>query len=176
MPGHIDSLLSFEYGVDSYLSILGRNMTVNAPTLPFGTAMALAERNLRGPLTRILTEEDLEPGAWFTLNALGLRGATSTRTVKDLLSTSGYDEPRADSLLARLATGGLIEERDGLLQLTPAGAERYTSVRDRIATAAGRVFSLFDATQVETARALLQQLAETDPATIQAVAFDETPA
>ncbi|TCC51064.1 hypothetical protein E0H75_13050 [Kribbella capetownensis] len=149
---------------------------MNAPTLPFGTAMALAERNLRGPLTRILTEEDLEPGAWFTLNALGLRGIVPTTTVKELLSTSGYDEPRADALLPRLAAGGLIEDRDGLLQLSPAGSERYTSVRDRIATAAGRVFSLFDATQVETARALLQQLAETDPATINAVAFAEAPA
>ncbi|MEV0802707.1 hypothetical protein AB0I34_33780 [Kribbella sp. NPDC050281] len=149
---------------------------MNAPTLPFGTAMALAERNLRGPLTRILTEEDLEPGAWFTLNALGLRGATPTRTVKDLLSTSGYDGPRADALLARLAAGGLIEDRDELLHLTPAGSERYAAVRDRIGTASGRVFSLFDPTRVETARALLQQLAETDPATIEAVAFDEVPA
>jgi DNA-binding MarR family transcriptional regulator len=162
--------------VDSYLSILGRNIAVNAPTLPFGTAMALAERNLRGPLTRILTEEDLEPGAWFTLNALGLRGATQTTTVKELLSTSGYDHPRADALLARLAAVGLIEDSDELLRLTPAGAERYASVRDRIGTATARVFSLFDATRVETARALLQQLAETDPATIDAVAFAEAPA
>jgi hypothetical protein len=38
------------------------------------------------------------------------------------------------------------------------------------------VFSLFDATQVETARALLQQVAETDPDTIAAIAFDESPA
>ncbi|TCC65664.1 hypothetical protein E0H73_01625 [Kribbella pittospori] len=149
---------------------------MNAPTLPFGTAMALAERNLRGPLTRILTDEDLEPGAWFTLNALGLRGTTPKKTVKELLATSGYDGPRADAMLGRLAAGGLIEDRDEQLHLTPAGADRYTSVRDRIATASGRVFSLFDATQVETARALLQQLAETDPATINAVAFNEAPA
>ena len=148
---------------------------MNAPTLPFGTAMALAERNLRGPLIRILTEEDLEPGAWFTLNALGLRGAIPTTTVQELLSTSGYDHPSADALLARLAAVGLIEDSDGLLRLTPSGAERYTCVSDRIGAATGRVFSLFDATQVETARALLQQLAESDPATIDAVAFDEGP-
>ena len=151
-------------------------MTVSAPTLPFGTAMALAERNLRGPLTRILTEEDLEPGAWFTLNALGLRGTTPTRTVKDLLSTSGYDGPRADALLARLAAVGLIEDGDELLRLTAAGAERYASVIDRIGTVTRRVFSLFDAARVETARALLQQIAETDPATIAAIAFDQAPA
>lgn len=149
---------------------------MNAPTLPFGTAMALAERNLRGPLIRILTEEGLEPGAWFTLNALGLRGATPTATVKELLSTSGYDNSSADALLGRLAAAGLIEDGAELLRLTPAGAERYAAVRDRIGTASGRVFGLFDATQVETARALLQQVAETDPATIDAVAFDEAPA
>ena len=149
---------------------------MNAPTLPFGTAMALAERNLRGPLIQILTEEDLEPGAWFTLNALGLRGATPTTTVKALLSTNGYDDASVDALLARLAAGGLIEDSDELLRLTAAGVERYASVSDRIGTATRRVFSLFDATRVETTRALLQQIAETDPATIAAIAFDEAPA
>lgn len=149
---------------------------MNAPTLPFGTAMALAERNLRGPLTRILTEENLEPGAWFTLNALGLRGATPATTIKELLSTNGYDDASVDALLARLAAGGLVADGDELLHLTPAGAERYASVSNRIGTATRRVFSLFDATQVETARALLQQVAETDPATITATAFNETPA
>jgi DNA-binding MarR family transcriptional regulator len=146
---------------------------MNAPTLPFGTAMALAERNLRGPLLRILTEEGLEPGAWFTLNALGLRGATSPSTVKELLFTNGYGDPGVDALVARLAADGLIEVREERLRLTPAGAERYTALRDRIGTVTGRVFSLFDATRVETARALLQQIAETDPATINAVAFEE---
>ncbi|MGY4771634.1 MarR family winged helix-turn-helix transcriptional regulator [Kribbella sp. CWNU-51] len=146
---------------------------MDAPTLPFGTAIALAERNLRGPLAQILTEEDLEPGAWFTLNALGLRGAIPTTTVRELLSSSGYDDASVDALLARLATVGLIEDGNELLRLTPAGAERYASVGDRIGTATRRVFSLFDATQVETARTLLQQIAETDPATIAAIAFDE---
>ena len=149
---------------------------MNAPRLPFGTAMALAERNLRGPLIRILTEEDLEPGAWFTLNALGLRGGTPTTTVKELLFTSGYDDPSVDALLARLAADGLIEDGDEQLSLTPAGAERYASVTDRIGTVTGRVFSLFDATRVETARALLQQIAETDQATIDAAAFEDAPA
>ena len=90
-------------------------------------------------------------------------GATPTTTVKELLSTSGYDRASVDALLARLAADGLIEDGDELLRLTPAGAERYASVSDRIGTATRRVFSLFDATRVETARALLQQIAETDP-------------
>jgi DNA-binding MarR family transcriptional regulator len=138
--------------------------------------MALAERNLRGPLLRILTEEDLEPGAWFTLNALGLRGATPPSTIKELLFTSGYDDPGVDALLARLAADGLIDGGDERLRLTPAGAELYTALRDRIGTVTGRVFSLFDASRVETARALLQQIAETDPATITAIAFEEAEA
>ncbi|TCN38908.1 hypothetical protein EV644_108303 [Kribbella orskensis] len=149
---------------------------MNAPRLPFGTAMALAERNLRGPLIRILTEEDLEPGAWFTLNALGLRGGTPTTTVKELLFTSGYDDRSVDALLARLAADGLLEDGDEQLSLTPAGAERFASLSDRIGTVTGRVFSLFDATQVEAARALLQQIAETDQATIDAAAFEDAPA
>ena len=146
-----------------------------APTLPFGTAMALAERNLRGPLLRILAEENLGPGAWFTLNALGLRGPIPAATVKELLGTNGYDGPGVDALLARLAADGLVEVGEQV-RLTPAGAERYRALRDRIGKVTGRVFSLFDATRVETARALLQQIAETDPATINAAAFEETPA
>jgi DNA-binding MarR family transcriptional regulator len=149
---------------------------MNSPTLPFGTAMALAERNLRGPLSRILTEQHLEPGAWFTLNALGLRGEVAASALKGMLSTNGYDPPSADNLIGGLSSDGLIQQSGKQLQLTPAGSERYAAVRDQIATVTARIFSLYDATKVETARTVLQQIAETDPTTIEAVAFDQAPA
>lgn len=139
--------------------------------LPFGTAMALAERNLRGPLVRILHEEGLEPGAWFTLNALGLRGPSPRTVVTGLLSTNGYDAEQAGALVGRLVADGLVE--DGAeLRLTAAGSDRFAALTERITEVTRRVFSLFDPEQVETARAVLQQIAEIDAATIDRVAFD----
>lgn len=143
------------------------------PTLPFGTAMALAERNLRGPLQRILADEALDPGAWFTLNALGLRGPTPRYFLRAMLGTNGYDERGADELISVLAAWGLVEGDDDALRLTDAGAERYAAVSGRIGEVTRRIFTLFDATQVESARALMQQIAETDPGTIERVAFAE---
>jgi hypothetical protein len=145
---------------------------MTSPTLPFGTAMALAERNLRGPLVRILAEEELEAGAWFTVNALGLRGAAPRAVLKQLLSTNGYDEANAEALLSRLATDALVENSEGWLRLTPIGRERFDSISGRIRDVTRRIFGLFDPTRVETTRALLQQIAEVDPATIDRVAFE----
>lgn len=146
---------------------------MTTPTLPFGTAMALAERNLRGPLQRILAEEALEPGAWFTMNALGLRGHTPRHALRGLLGTNGYDDRGADELITALATWGLVEGDDDALRLTDTGTERYTAVSARIGEASRRIFTLFDAAQVESARVLLQQIAETDPRSISRVAFAE---
>ena len=84
--------------------------------------------------------------------------------------------PDPSKRLAPAAAAGLIEDGDELLCLTRAGAERYAAVSERIGTGTRQVFSLFDATQVEAACTLLQQIAETDPATIAAIAFDEVPA
>ncbi|WP_425954979.1 hypothetical protein [Xylanimonas sp. McL0601] len=139
-------------------------------TLPFGTAMALAERNLSGPLTRILSEERTELGAWFTLNALGLRGPSPRGVLTGLLSTNGYGDGKADALLERLAADGLLEGTD-TVRLTAAGADRFTALTARITSVTRRVFALFDPGQVESTRALLQQIAEVDPATIESVAF-----
>ena len=150
---------------------------MNAPRLPFGTAMALAERNLRGPLIRILTEEDLEPGAWFTLNALGLRGGTSTTTVKELLFSSGYDDPSVDAWLLRASP-----PTDSSRTATSSSASRpqEPSATRPSLTGSARSPVGYSASSMrpgsETARALLQQIAETDQATIDAAAFEDAPA
>lgn len=143
------------------------------PTLPFGTAMALAERTLRGPLVRILAEEQLEPGGWFTLNALGLRGVTPRAALMQLLSTNATDAAATEQLLSRLAADGLIEQGDRGLRLTSTGRQRFDSISGRIEAASRRIFGLFDENQVEATRALLQQIAEVEPATIDRVAFEE---
>ena len=144
-------------------------------TLPFGTAMALAERNLRQPLVRILAEEQLAANEWFTINALGLRGAMPRVVLKDLLSTNGNDAADVEVLLSGLATDALVEDGDdGRLRLTSGGRQRFDSISDRVAAVTGRIFGLFDASQVEATRALLQQIAEVDPETIERVAFQES--
>lgn len=145
---------------------------MTTPTLPFGTAVALAQRTLTQPLMTILAEKGLEPGAWFTLHALGLRGGTlSAKVATDLLATNGYDEAAADELYDRLAASGDITVGEGALSLTGTGSDHYASVRDHIDTVTRRIFDQFDADRVELARAFLQELAELDQEELGRIAF-----
>ena len=134
-----------------------------ATRLPFGTALALAQRTLAAPLAAVLSAEDLTMPAWFTLNALGLRGPTPTEAVAQLLATNGLNVAAVRELLADLGDAGLVAERDGVVSLTVAGAARYAQLRDRIDSVTTRIFQNFDASRVEVTRSLLQEIAETDP-------------
>jgi hypothetical protein len=100
---------------------------------------------------------------WFTLNALGLRGPTSLDDLAHLLATNGLDAAAARDLVATMETSGTVEVRGGVVSLTPAGTVRYTGLRDRIGVVTARIFEQFDAGRVETARSLLQEIADTDP-------------
>jgi hypothetical protein len=131
--------------------------------LPFGTALALAQRTLTAPLAVVLRTEGLDMPEWFTLNALGLRGAAHMEVLADLLSTNGLDTAAAQNLVTAMKNAGLVEVNDGLVTLTSAGITRYTSLRDRIKLISNRVFEQFDPVRVETARALLQEIADIDP-------------
>jgi DNA-binding MarR family transcriptional regulator len=100
---------------------------------------------------------------WFTLNSLGLRGAARIEALADLLATNGLDAADTANLVAAMNTAGLVEADSGMVALTPAGANRYAEVRDRINLVTGRIFEQFDADRVETTHSLLQDLADTDP-------------
>ncbi|MFC4999347.1 hypothetical protein ACFPIJ_16040 [Dactylosporangium cerinum] len=111
----------------------------------------------------MLDAEGLTMPAWFTLNALGLQGPTPTEALSNLLATNGLDTAAVAELLAALADAGLVDVDDGVASLTTAGTARYTQLRDRIGAVTTRIFERFDAADVETARRLLQQIAQTDP-------------
>jgi DNA-binding MarR family transcriptional regulator len=128
--------------------------------LPFGTALALAQRTLTAPLTTVLREEDVAPPEWFTLNALGLRGATHKEELAALLATNGVD---GVEVVAGLERAGLVEVRAEVVTLTSAGTARYTELRDRIGAVTTRIFAPFDPDRVETARGLLEEIAGLDP-------------
>jgi len=134
-----------------------------ATRLPFGTALALAQRTLAAPLAAVLSAEDTTMPAWFTLNALGLRGPTPTEVVANLLATNGLNIAAVRELLAALGGAGLVDERDGVVSLTVAGTARYAELRDRIDSVTTRIFQNFDASRVEITRSLLQEIAEADP-------------
>ena len=134
-----------------------------SPELPFGTALALAQRTLTAPLIAILADEDIEMPAWFTLNALGLRGSAPVPILAGLLRPNGLDEDQAGRLFASLSAAGLVEQVDGGVSLTPSGRSRYEALRDRITAAGSRLFAAFEPERVEDARRLLQQIAESDP-------------
>jgi hypothetical protein len=131
--------------------------------LPFGTALALAQRTLSAPLAAVLGTQHVGMREWFTLNALGLRGSTPMEILADLLSTNGLDAPAAEELVAGLEDAGLIEVRDGVVSLTSSGTDRYSSLRDQIGLVTSRIFEQFDAGRVEAARGLLQEIADIDP-------------
>jgi DNA-binding MarR family transcriptional regulator len=135
--------------------------------LPFGTALALAQRNLSAPLAAVLGTEQVEMREWFTLNALGLRGPARLEVLADLLATNGLDAAAARDLIAGLERAGLVAVDDGVVDgvvsLTASGTARYTHLRDRIGLVTTRIFDQFDAARVETARDLLQEIAEIDP-------------
>ncbi|WP_214108530.1 MarR family winged helix-turn-helix transcriptional regulator [Acrocarpospora catenulata] len=134
-----------------------------ATKLPFGTALALAQRTLTAPLAAVLSTENLDMREWFTLNALGLRGSIRMEVITDLLATNGLDASAARNLVAGMENSGLIETRDSVVSLTQAGATRYTSLRERINQVTTRIFDQFDAERVETARSLLQEIADINP-------------
>ena len=136
---------------------------MNTPTLPFGTAIALAQRTLTTSLHEVLGSDGLADVEWFALNALGLRG--SELPVDDLaalLATNGLDRPHVEALLDDLAGRGLVERTASDVRLTEDGRVRYAGVQKRIALRSAEVFGRFDAARVEDARALLQEIAELD--------------
>jgi hypothetical protein len=135
----------------------------HATNLPFGTALALAQRTLSAPLAAVLRTEHLGMREWFTLNGLGLRGSTRMEVLADLLATNGLDAAAARDLVAGMENSGLVEVRGGVVSLTQAGTARYTSLRDRISQVTTRIFERFDAERVETTRGLLEEIAEIDP-------------
>ena len=138
-------------------------MSTDTPVLPFGTALALAQRYLARQFTQTITSCGLPAVEWFTLNALGLRGPTlPVATLTDLSATNGLDAAAVNALLADMAGRGLAERAGGTVTLTVAGKARYEEVRVALDADARGTFSRLDAEQVETARALLQQIAELD--------------
>jgi DNA-binding MarR family transcriptional regulator len=138
-------------------------MMTQATRLPFGTALALAQRTLAAPLAAVLSAENLRMPEWFTLNALGLRGSTPMEILSNLLATNDLDAAAVQQLLMALSDAGLVEVRDSVVSLTTTGNLRYTELRGRIDVVTTRIFEHFDAARVETARSLLQEIADTDP-------------
>lgn len=138
-------------------------MKTDTPPLPFGTALALAQRYLARQFTRTIDACGLPPVEWFTLNGLALRGsALPIVTIADLLATNGLDRAAVDALLADMAGRGLIETTAETVTLTSAGHARYEEVRDALDADGQDTFGRLDAERVETTRALLQQIAELD--------------
>jgi hypothetical protein len=134
-----------------------------ATRLPFGTALALAQRTLNAPLAAVLSTEGLAMPEWFTLNALGLRGPSAMDTLAGLLASNGLDASAARHLIGGLEGAGNVEVHDDVVSLTSAGTARFADLRERIGQVTARIFEQFDADRVEATRSLLQEIADIDP-------------
>ena len=138
-------------------------MSTDTHVLPFGTALALAQRYLARQFNQSMEALGLAAVEWFTLNALGLRGPTlPTANMAGLLATNGLDQAGVDALLAHMTRRGLIETTSTTATLTAAGRARFEEVRDALDADGRATFDRLDAEKVEAARALLQEIAELD--------------
>jgi hypothetical protein len=80
----------------------------------------------------------------------------------DLLASNGQDASAAREVIAALGNSGLVEVNGSAASLSQAGTTRYTILRKRIDQVTARIFEQFDAERVETARGLLQEIADLD--------------
>jgi hypothetical protein len=124
----------------------------------FGQALGLAERTLSSILRDHLALRNTVPEAWYTLRLLGTRGPAYPRTyLTRMLEGPGVDADTTDALLARLEADGLIRG-DAELDLTPAGAAQYQSLRNYIVGPSIQLLSQFDVHDIETTVRTLQAI------------------
>jgi hypothetical protein len=124
----------------------------------FGQALGLAERTLSGILRDHLAVRNTVPEAWYSLRLLATRGPAYPRAeLTRMLEGPGVDADATDALLARLEADGLIHG-DAELDLTPAGAAQYQSLREYISGPSVQLLGQFDIHDIETTVRTLQAI------------------
>jgi DNA-binding MarR family transcriptional regulator len=132
-----------------------------APPLPFGTALAFAERALTASLKAFLAERDVTPHTWYALNVTARRGPLPVDALRSDLEQARDASPASvRELLDRLASDGLIDLGSGEATLTADGEALYRSLRDAIAARTARLLEPFDPSEVEATIRVLRTLAE----------------
>jgi DNA-binding MarR family transcriptional regulator len=134
---------------------------MSKPPVPFGQALAFAERALTATLRQHLAERGTTPETWYALQLIATRGPGMAREELsyELEGSRTMTPDSTRELLARLAVEGLV--RGGAeLDLTAEGEALHRSLREYIAAPTARLLGQFDDDDVETTVRTLQAIAE----------------
>ena len=122
-------------------------------TLTFGQQLAFAGRNLTKGLHATLAENDTEPATWYALITLSTYGPMPVERLREELA-------QAPATASIEELGDLVSVSEGSVDLSPAGRERFETVRDAVQTRTKEVLGRFDPSDIETTRRVLQTLAD----------------
>jgi hypothetical protein len=127
--------------------------------IPFGQALAFAERTLSVVLRKHLGERQIKPETWYALQLIATRGpGLSREELSRVLASSPTMTPDSTGeLLARLETEGLIHG-DAIVDLTPAGADFHADLREYVGVPTARLLGEFDADDIATTIRTLQAI------------------
>lgn len=122
-------------------------------TLTFGQQLAFAGRNLTKGLHATLAKNDTEPATWYALITLSTYGPMPVERLREELA-------QAPATASIEELGDLVSVSEGSVDLSPAGRERFETVRDAVQTRTKEVLGRFDPSDIETTRRVLQTLAD----------------
>jgi DNA-binding MarR family transcriptional regulator len=127
--------------------------------IPFGQALAFAERTLTEVLRQHLAERDTAPETWYALQLIATRGPRLAREAlsRDLEGSRTLTVDSTRELLARLEASGLIRG-DAEVDLTAEGECLHRSLREYVAIPTAQLLGQFDADDVATTVRTLQAI------------------
>jgi hypothetical protein len=126
---------------------------MSTTTLTFGQQLAFAGRTLTRGLNETLAAQGVEPATWYALITLNTYGPMPVERFREELE-------RAPETASVEELGGLVDVSDGVVHLSEAGRERFTTVRAAVQARTDKLLGQFDPADVETTRRVLQTLAE----------------
>jgi DNA-binding MarR family transcriptional regulator len=125
-------------------------------TLTFGQQLAFTSRALTRRLHRTLANRDVEPATWYALITINTIGpAVPIDALREELS-----QAPAVASLDELASDGLIQVSDGVVDLTDEGRTLFDSLRETVQGQTAELMKPLDPADVETTRRVLHELME----------------
>jgi DNA-binding MarR family transcriptional regulator len=136
------------------------------PALPIGTAVGLAQRALSAVLHSLLTEQEVPPATWYTLNAMALRGPrVQVATLAGLLSFNGLDAHEVEQLLDELSSRDQVQRDGSEVVLTDTGRAEFQRIRTAVSALTAQLVQDVHPDELTVTTRVLQALTERAEAT-----------
>src|SRR5262245_13262000 len=133
-----------------------------APPVPLGTTIAFAQRELTALLHEFLAGQGTEPGTWYALKTLPIRGPElPADAFRDELAQAPAVGPDAAAVADRLVAEGLIDvAADGNVGFTADGEAAFERLRAAVDGLTAEIQEPFDRADLETTLRTLGALTE----------------